>query len=50
MPGCDNEVDAFGLYRLGLICEGAAQPETAAQQEAVNKALGRSDVRGLKNA
>lgn len=41
----DNEVDAFGLYRLGLCCEGLVRPQTIAQQEVVAKILGTTASR-----
>lgn len=37
----DNDsFDAFGLYRLGLVAEGLAEPDNQAQREAANKVLG----------
>ncbi len=37
----DNDsFDAFGLYRLGLVAEGLAEPDNQAQREAVDRVLG----------
>lgn len=37
----DNQFDAYGLYRFGLVAEELSTPTTAFQQEAVEKFLGR---------
>lgn len=36
----NDEFDAFGLYRLGLVAEGFAEPDNQAQRESVDKVLG----------
>lgn len=36
----NDEYDAYGLYRLGLIAEGHEQPQNQSQSECVNSALG----------
>jgi len=36
----NDEYDAYGLYRLGLVAEGLAEPEIAAQREAADTVLG----------
>lgn len=41
----NNEVDAFGLFRLGLCCEGLVAPQTVAQAEAIDVVLDRKKKR-----
>lgn len=36
----NDEYDAFGIYQLGLMCEGVTEPQNAAQREAVAKVRG----------
>lgn len=36
----NDEFDAFGLFKLGLVAEGLAQPDSQAQREAADKVLG----------
>lgn len=37
----NDEFDAYGIYRLGLVAEGLAEPLFNAQREAAEKVLGR---------
>lgn len=36
----NDEFDAFGLYRLGLVCEGLVGADNQAQREAADRVLG----------
>lgn len=36
----NDEFDAFGLFRLGLVAEGLAEPDNQAQREAADRVLG----------
>lgn len=36
----NDEYDAFGLHRLGLVAEGLVEPDNQAQREAADKVLG----------
>jgi crossover junction endodeoxyribonuclease RuvC len=36
----NDEYDAFGLFRLGLVCEGLEEAATVAQREAANTVQG----------
>lgn len=38
----NDEFDAYGLYRLGLVAEGLCEAANQAQQEAVDTVLGRT--------
>ena len=40
----NDEFDAYGLYRLGLVAEGLEEAQNQAQRECVDKVLGRSAV------
>jgi len=46
----NDEYDAFGLYRLGLVAEGLAEPDNNAQREAANKVLGISTPKAAKKS
>jgi Holliday junction resolvasome RuvABC endonuclease subunit len=46
----NDEYDAYGLYRLGLVAEGLAEPEIAAQREAVDTVLGIQSPKKKKPA
>lgn len=40
----NDEYDAYGLYRLGLVAEGLEEAQNQAQRECVDKVLARSAV------
>lgn len=44
----NDEYDAYGLYRLGLVAEGLVEPANQAQREAVDTVLGRSAKKSNK--
>lgn len=44
----NDEFDAFGLFRLGLVAEGLAEPDNQAQREAADKVLGRATPKAAR--
>lgn len=44
----DDEVDAFGLYQLGLRCAGVLKPTNQAERDTVKTVLGDLDADQLK--
>jgi len=46
----DDEFDAYGLYRLGLVAEGICEPANQAQREAADTVLGiKTTKKGKRN-
>lgn len=44
----NDQYDAFGLFRLGLVAEGFADPDNQAQREAADKVLGITTPKAAK--